>query len=91
MRANVGTQRRLLRLTGVVSMVVAVVTVAADELLQYLPQGYASLLPWREIAAWRLLSGSALSVLAIPLSAIGYWQVCQALKLSGIKRTSWMF
>jgi hypothetical protein len=22
---------------------------------------------------------------------IGYWQICQPLKLSGIKRTSWMF
>jgi hypothetical protein len=91
MRANIGTQRRVFRLTGVVSMVMAVVMVAADELLQYLPQGYASLLPWREIVAWRLLSGNALGVLAIPLSAIGYWQVCQALKLSGVKHTSWMF
>ena len=91
MQANMGTQRQFLRLTGMVSMVVAAVTVAADELLQYLPQGYASLLPWREIAAWRLFSGNTLGVLAIPLSAIGYWQVCQALKLSGIKRTTWMF
>jgi hypothetical protein len=72
-------------------MVVAAITVAADELLQYLPQGYASLLPLRDIAAWRLLSGNALGVLAIPLTAIGYWQVCQALKLSGVKRARWMF
>ena len=91
MQVNVGKQRRFLRLTGVVSIVVAAFMVAADELLQYLPQGYASLLPWRELAAWRLLSGNALGVLAIPLSAIGYWQVCQALKLSGIKRASLMF
>jgi hypothetical protein len=68
-----------------------VVIVASDELLQYLPQGYASLQPLGELAAWRLLLGNALGVLAIPLSVIGYWQICQALKLSGIKYTSWMF
>jgi len=91
MQTSIETQKRFLRLTGVVSIVVAAVAVAADELLQYLPQGYASLLNWREIATWRLLSGNALGVLAIPLSAIGYWQVCRALQLSGIKRTFWMF
>jgi len=37
---------------------------------------------------WRLLLGNTLGVLAIPLSVIGY---CQTLKLSGIKRTTWMF
>jgi hypothetical protein len=91
MQINVGQQRRFLRLAGVLSIIVTVVIVAADEILQYLPQGYASLQPLRALPPWRLLFGNALGVLAIPLSVIGYWQICQALKLSGIKRTSWMF
>jgi hypothetical protein len=75
----------------VLGIILTVVIVAADELLQYLPQGYASLLSLGALPPWRLLFGNALGVLAIPLSVIGYWQICQALKLSGIKRTSLMF
>jgi hypothetical protein len=91
MVSTVWTSKRLLRLTGIVSILIALITVAADELLQYSPQGYASYLYYRDIVFWRVLSGDLLGVLAIPLAAIGYWHVCQALKLSGVKRTSLMF
>ena len=39
MTSKVWTQKQWLRLTGVLSIVVALITVAADELLQYSPQG----------------------------------------------------
>jgi hypothetical protein len=87
----VGAQKRVLRVTGILGILVALVTVTADELSQYSPQGFASTFYFQNITSWRLLSGYLLGVLGIPLIAIGYWQVCQALKLSGIKRTRWMF
>ena len=91
MQIHVEKLRRFFRITGVISIVLTMVIIVADELLQYLPQGYASLLPLEELAPWRLLVGNALGVLAIPLSVIGYWQICQALKMSRIKRTSCIF
>jgi hypothetical protein len=91
MTSKVWTQKQWLRLTGVLSIVVALITVAADELLQYSPQGYSSYLYYRDIVSWRVFLGVLSGVFAIPLSAIGYWHVCKALKLSGIKRTSLMF
>ena len=72
MHMNVSKQRRFLRLAGIVSIGMTAVVVAADELLQYLPQGYTSLLPLGDLAPWRLLLGNTLVVLAIPLSAVGY-------------------
>jgi len=91
MISSIWTPKRLLRLTGVVSILIALLLVAGDELLQYSPQGYASYLSYRDISFWRVLSGDLLGVLGIPLVAIGYWSVCYALKCSGVKRTSFMF
>jgi len=84
-------QKHILRITGILSIFVALLTTSADELLQYSPQGYGSYVYVRNFALWRSLSGHTLGVLAIPLLALGYWSVCHALKLSGVKYTSVFF
>ena len=91
MASNTHTQTYILRLTGIIAIFVALLTTTADELLQYSPQGYASYAYVRNFALWRSLSGHVLGVVAIPLLAIGYWHVCYALRLSGVKHTSVFF
>ncbi len=91
MISNIYTQKYTLRITGIISIFVALLTTTADELLQYSPQGYGSYAYVRDFALWRSLSGHVLGVVAIPLLAIGYWHVCHALKLSGVKHTSAFF
>ena len=85
------TQQRLFRLLGVVSIVVALFAVAGDEILQYSPQGYASLTLFYDLPLWRMLIGHVLGVLFIPLCLSGYWCVCQALRLNGVKGARAMF
>ena len=92
MISNIETQKRLLRLTGIIAILVALLTTTADEILQYSPQGgYATFAYVRNFAFWRPFSGHVLGVLAIPLLAVGYWHICHALKLSGVKHTSLLF
>ncbi len=85
------TQQRIFRLFGVVSIVVALLAVAGDEILQYSPQGYASLTLFYDLPLWRMLIGHVLGVLFIPLCLSGYWCVCRALRLSGVKGARTMF
>ncbi len=88
---NTYNHKHVLRITGIISIFVALLTTTADELLQYSSQGYTSYAYVRDFALWRSLSGHVLGVIAIPLLAIGYWHVCHALKLSGVKHTSIFF
>ena len=88
---NTYTQKYILRITGIISIFVALLTTIADELLQYSSQGYTSYAYVRDFALWRSLSGHVLGVVTIPLLATGYWHVCYALKLSGVKYTSIFF
>lgn len=85
------TQQRILRTAGITSIIVALATMAADEILQYWPEGYASLAYYQVLPLWRLFTGHLLGVLTIPLCLIGYWCVCQALKLGGAKYTTLLF
>lgn len=85
------TQPRLFRLLGGISIVVALFAVVGDEVLQYSPQGYASLTLFYDLPLWRMLIGHVLGVLFIPLCLSGYWCVCQALRLSGVKGARAMF
>ena len=85
------TQQRVLRICGVISIGIALITVAADEILQYWPQGYRSLAYNQVLPLWRIFTGHLLGILAIPLCLIGYWCVCQALKLGGARYTRLLF
>jgi hypothetical protein len=81
-----------LRLAGIASIGAALIAVAGDEILQYSPQGYSSLADVeRALPFWRLLTGEMLGVLGIPLCLVGYWCVCQILRLSNVKGTRVMF
>ena len=91
MMRKLWTQQRLFRLFGVVSIVVALFAVVGDEILQYSPQGYASLTLFHGLPLWRMLTGHVLGVLFIPLCLSGYWCVCRALRLSGVKGAQVMF
>ncbi len=86
------TQLRTLRIAGVLSIGAALLAVVGDELSQYSPLGYASLMDIeRTLPFWRLLTGEMLGVLGIPLCLIGYWCVCATLRQSSIKGTRGMF
>lgn len=85
------TPQRTLRATGILSIIVALAAMAADEILQYWPQGYASLTYYQTLPFWRLFAGHLLGVLTIPLCLIGYWCICQALKLGGARHTNLLF
>src|SRR5260370_40576258 len=86
------TQQRSFHLISVVSILVAFIAVAGDEILQYSPQGYSSLADVeRTLPFWRLLTGEMLGVLGIPLCLVGYWCVCRTLRLSNVKGTRVMF
>lgn len=92
MTMNTWTQQRSLRLASIASIGAALIAVAGDEILQYSPQGYSSLADVeRTLPFWRLLTGEMLGVLGIPLCLLGYWCVCQALRLSNVKGTRVMF
>lgn len=84
-------QRHLLRVVGLVSVGAALLAMAADEILQYTPQGYATLAFTHNLPLWRMFTGHLLGVLAIPLCITGYWCVCQALKLGGARYTRVLF
>ncbi len=91
MTSTLYSQKYILRTTGLLSIFFALLTTTADELLQYSPQGYGTFAYVGDYPLWRSLSGHILGVVAIPLLAVGYWHVCHALKLSGVKHTSIFF
>lgn len=81
-----------LRLASIVSIGVALIAVAGDEISQYSSQGYVSIAAVeRGLPFWRLLTGEMLGVLGIPLCLIGYWLVCRILRQSNVKWTNAMF
>lgn len=88
---QVWTQQRTLRLAGLIGIAAALVAMIGDEILQYSPQGYASLTYYQSLPVWRIFTGHVLGVLAIPLCLIGYWCVCQALRLGGAGHTRLLF
>jgi hypothetical protein len=86
------SQQHVLRLASITSIAVALIAVAGDEILQYSPQGYSSIAAVeRALPFWRLLTGEMLGVLGIPLCLVGYWCVCQTLRLSNVKGTRVIF
>ena len=82
---------RHLRVMGLLSIGAALLALAADEILQYTPQGYATLAFTQNLPLWRMFTGHLLGVLAIPLCLTGYWCVCQGLKLGGARYTGVLF
>src|SRR5579884_2552501 len=84
--------QRVWRTAGLASIGAALLAFVGDELSQYSPQGYASLVAVeRSLPFWRVLTGEMLGVLGIPLCLIGYWCVCQVLRQSDVKGTRAMF
>lgn len=75
------TRKRLLWM-GIFSILAALGCVVADLILEYDPQGNYSLTTPAPltIALWRVLVGSFLGVVCIPLTIIGYWIVCVVLR-----------
>jgi len=75
------TRKRLLWM-GIFSILAALGSVVADLILQYDPQGNYSLTTPAPltIALWRVLAGSFLGVVCIPLTIAGYWVVCIVLR-----------
>lgn len=84
-------QRYSLRLVGLFSVEIALLAMTGDEILQYTPQGYATLAFTHNLPLWRMFTGHLLGVLAIPLCISGYWCVCQALKFGGARQTRLFF
>src|SRR5438067_11865673 len=77
-------QQKQLRLAGIIGILAALAATVADISLQYSPTGqYGTLLEFLHIPTWRLLLGHYVGIFAIPLVAIGYWQIAQALKPAG--------
>jgi hypothetical protein len=84
MKSATQTQRRALRITGIIGILAAISATVADIALQYSPGGqYATNLNVLTIPLWSILLGYYLGIFAIPLLAVGYWQVSQALKPAG--------
>lgn len=92
MGMNGWTQQDVFRMAGCDSVGAALLAVAGDEFLQYLPQGASSLADIeKSLPLWRLLTGEMLGILGIPLCLIGYWCVCQIMRRGGAKGARIMF
>src|SRR5436305_1526762 len=84
MKIAASFQQKHIRAAGIVGILAALAATLADISLQYSPTGqYGTQLEFLHISMWRLLLGHYLGIFAIPLLAVGYWQIAQALKPAG--------